>query len=217
MKIISITGTASGAGKTTVAQFLLRHFGDLSALKITTKHEGNCPRHTDCDVCETMTLPYKITVDPIQIEQEGKDTSLFKNAGAQKVVWLQTHADHLEKGIEEALTYFNKSDSVLVEGNSFLHTHNADLCILVTTPREAKIKRSTRQIIPKIDLAVINKYADDHTEDIAKAQERLHTIGCYAPVFVISPLQRNYNPNKVFLNHIKEIIGQPAQSYSKSM
>ncbi|MDO8141127.1 MAG: hypothetical protein Q6358_06470, partial [Candidatus Brocadiales bacterium] len=73
MKIISITGTASGVGKTTVAQFLLRHFGDLSALKITTKHEGKCPRHSGCDVCETMTLPYKITVDPLQIEQEGKD------------------------------------------------------------------------------------------------------------------------------------------------
>ncbi|MBI2470345.1 MAG: hypothetical protein HYV59_03770 [Planctomycetes bacterium] len=199
MKIISITGTASGVGKTTVAQFLLRHYGDLSALKITTKHEGNCPRHSGCDVCETMTLPYKITVDPLKIEQEGKDTSLFKNAGAQKVV-------------EEALTYFNKSDSVLVEGNSFLHTHDADLCILVTTPRETKIKRSTRQIISKIDLAVINKYADDHTDDVAKARERLHIIGCYAPIFVISPLQKNYNPNKVFLNHIKETIGQPVQA-----
>ena len=217
MRIISITGTASGVGKTTVAQFLLRHFGDLSALKITTKHEGACPRHSDCDVCETMTFPYKITVDPLQIEQEGKDTSLFKNAGAQKVVWLQTHSDHLEKGIEGALTYFNKSDSILVEGNSFLHTHNASLCILVTTPREAKIKRSTRQIMPKIDLAVINKYADDSTDDISKARERLHHIGCYAPVFVISPLQKNYNPNKVFLKHIKETIGQPVQSYSESV
>jgi len=217
MKIISITGTASGVGKTTVAQFLLKHFGVLSALKITTKHEGNCPRHSDCDVCETMTFPYKVTVDPLQIEQEGKDTSLFKNAGAQKVVWLQTHSDHLEKGIEEALTYFNKSDLILVEGNSFLHTHNAGLCILVTTPREAKIKRSTRQIIPKIDLAVINKYADDRMDDIAKARERFHHIGCYAPVFVISPLQKNYNPNKVFLNHIEETIGQPVQFYSKSV
>jgi len=217
MKIISITGTASGVGKTTVARFLLQHVGSFSALKITTKHEGTCPRHSDCDVCETMTLPYKITVDPLQIEQEGKDTSLFKNAGAQKVVWLQTHSAHLKKGIEEALTYFNKSDLILVEGNSFLHTHNADLCILVTTPREAKIKRSTRQIMPKIDLAVINKYADDSTDDISKAREKLHHIGCYATVFVISPLQRNYSLNKVFLNHIKETIGQPAQSYSESV
>ena len=216
MKIISITGTASGVGKTTVAQFLLRHFGDLSALKITTKHEGICPRHSGCDVCETMTYPYKITVDPLHIEQDGKDTFLFKNAGAQKVVWLQTHSDHLEKGIEEALTYFNKSDSILVEGNSFLHTRNADLCILVTTPREVKIKSSTRQIIPKIDLAVINKYTDDRTDDIVKARKRLHRLGCYATVFVISPLQKNYNPNKVFLNHTKETIGQPVQSYSES-
>lgn len=215
MKIISITGTASGVGKTTIAQFLLRHIPDLSALKITTKHEGNCPRHSDCDVCEKMTLPYKITVDPLHIEQEGKDTSLFKIAGAQKVVWLQTHAVCLEKGIEEALTYFSKNDLVLVEGNSFLHTHNADLCILVTTPRESKIKRSTRQIIPKIDMAVINKYADDPADGVAMARERLRTIGCHAPVFIVSPLQRKHNPNKVFLNHVKEILGQHVQSCTK--
>jgi len=217
MRIISITGTASGVGKTTVARFLLRHLEDFSALKITTKHEGSCPRHSDCDVCDTMKHPYTITTDPLHINQAGKDTALFKNAGAQKVVWLQTHSEHLRKGIEEALTHFNKNDSILIEGNSFLHAHDADVGILVATPRESKIKRSTRQIISKIDLAVINKYADDQVDDVAKARERLHMIGCYAPVFVISPLQKNYNPNKVFLNHIKETIGQRTQSYSKSV
>ncbi|MEK7291531.1 MAG: hypothetical protein AAB013_06400, partial [Planctomycetota bacterium] len=194
MKIISITGTASGVGKTTVAQFLLKHFVDLSALKITTKHEGNCPRHSDCDLCETMDYPYKITVDPLQINQEGKDTSVFKNAGARKVVWLQTHSEYLETGIEEALSYFNKNDLIIVEGNSFLHTHDADLCILVTTPREPKIKRSTRQIISKINIAVINKYKDDRADAIMEAQERLHLIGCYAPVFIVNPFLKNYTP-----------------------
>ena len=215
MKIISITGTASSAGKTTVAQFLLKHFVDLSALKITTKHEGYCPRHSDCDLCETMDYPYKITVDPLQINQEGKDTSVFKNAGARKVVWLQTHSEYLETGIEEALSYFNKNDLIIVEGNSFLHTHDADLCILVTTPREPKIKRSTRQIISKINIAVINKYTDDRTDAIMEAQERLHLIGCYAPVFIVNPFLKNYTPNEVFLNHIKEMIGQPIQTSSK--
>jgi len=212
MRIISITGTASGVGKTTVARFLLQHLEDFSALKITTKHEGNCPRHSTCDVCETMKHPYTITIDPLQINQSGKDTALFKNAGARKVVWLQTHSEYLKTGIEEALTYFNKNDSILVEGNSFLHAYDADLSILVTTPREAKIKRSTRQIVSKIDLAVINKYADDNTDDIMKTQERLHEIGCYAPVHIINPLQENYPPNEVFLTHIKEMIGLPVQS-----
>lgn len=212
MKIISITGTASGVGKTTIAQFLLRHFLDLSALKITTKHEGNCSRHSNCDVCETMTQPYKIVVDPVQINRPGKDTALFKNAGARKVVWLQTHSEYLKIGIEEALTYFNKDSSILIEGNSFLHVYNADLSVLVTTPREAKIKRSTKAIIPKIDIAVINKYKDDHANDIARTQERLHMMGCYAPVFIVSPCLKNYASNEVFLNHIKEMIGQPIQS-----
>jgi len=212
MKIISITGTASGVGKTAIARFLLEHFGDLSALKITTKHEGNCPRHSDCDLCETMDRPYKITVDPLEINQSGKDTALFKNAGARKVVWLQTHSEYLKIGVKEALTYFDKSDSILVEGNSFLHVHDADLSILVTTPREPKVKRSTRQIASKIDLAVINKYTDDRAGDIAKTQERLHQIGCYAPVHIISPFQANYAPNETFLNYIQDMIGQPVQS-----
>lgn len=208
MRIISITGTASGVGKTTVARFLLQHLEDFSALKITTKHEGNCPRHSACDVCETMKRPYTITIDPLQINQAGKDTALFKNAGARKVVWLQAHSEYLKTGIEEALTYFNKNDSILVEGNSFLHAHDADIGILVATPRETKIKRSTRQIVSKIDLAVINKYTDDNPDDIIKTQERLRQIGCHAPVHIINPLQENYTPNEVFLNHMKEMIGQ---------
>ena len=208
MRIISITGTASGVGKTTVARFLLQHLEDFSALKITTKHEGNCPRHSDCDVCETMKRPYTITIDPLQINQAGKDTALFNNAGARKVVWLQAHSEYLKTGIKEALTYFNKNDSLLVEGNSFLHAHDADIGILVTTPREAKIKRSTRQIVSKIDLAVINKYTDDNPDDVIKTQERLHQIGCHAPVHIINLLQEDYTPNDVFLNHMKEMIGQ---------
>ncbi|MEP9412046.1 MAG: hypothetical protein HRF42_11750 [Candidatus Brocadia sp.] len=209
MRIISITGTASGVGKTTIARFLLQYMEDFSAMKITTKHEGSCPRHSDCDVCETMKRPYTITTDPLWINQSGKDTDLFKKAGARKVVWLQTHSEYLKRGIAEALTYFGKNDSIIVEGNSFLHAHDADLSILVATPRETKIKRSTRQIVSKIDLAVINKYADDTIGDIMKTRERLHEIGCYTPVHIINPLQENYPPNKIFLNHIKEMIGQP--------
>ncbi|KKO20793.1 MAG: hypothetical protein DCC43_08680 [Candidatus Brocadia sp.] len=212
MRIISITGTASGVGKTAVVRFLLKNLEDFSALKITTKHEGNCPRHSDCDVCETMQRPYTITTNPLQINQSGKDTALFKSAGARKVVWLQTHSKHLKRGIEEALSHFSKNDSILIEGNSFLHVHDADISILVATPRETKIKRSTRQIVSKIDLAIINVYADDSPDDITKTRERLHQIGCYAPVHIINPLQDNYTPNKVFLTHMKEMIGQPVQS-----
>lgn len=212
MRIISITGTASGVGKTTVGQFLLRHFDKLSALKITTKHEGKCFRYSDCDVCDTMTFPYKIAVDPLQINQPGKDTALFKNAGARKVVWLQAQSDYLEVGIEEALKHFDKNNPVLVEGNSFLHTHNADLSILVTTPGEPKIKRSTKQIVSKIDIAVINTYPDDTADDIAKTEKRLHLIGCYAPVCIVNPLLKNFIPNETFLNHVKGILeGHPLE------
>ena len=209
MQIISITGTASGVGKTTVAQFLLKYLWSFSALKITTRHEGNCPRHSECDVCETMKRPYTVTIDPLQINQTGKDTALFKNSGARKVVWLQANSEHLKAGIEEALSCFGKTDSIIVEGNSFLHAHDADLSILVVTPRERKIKRSTVQILPKIDLVVINKHADDSESDVTEARERLHQIGCYTPVYIINPRDDGFSQNKIFLKHIRETIGQP--------
>lgn len=213
MQIISITGTASGVGKTTVAQFLLKFLWGFSALKITTRHEGsNCPRHSECDVCETMKRPYTVTVDPLQINQMGKDTALFNNAGARKVVWLQAHSDHLQAGIEDALSRFGKTDSVIVEGNSFLHAHDADLSILVVTPREKKIKRSTVQILPKVDLVVINKYADDSEGDVIEARERLHQIGCYAPVYIINPRDEDFSQNKIFLKYIRDTIEQPAHT-----
>lgn len=212
MYIISITGTASGVGKTTVAQFLLKYLRSFSALKITTRHEGNCPRHSECDVCETMKHPYTVTVDPLQINQTGKDTALFNSAGARKVVWLQAHSEHLQAGIEDALSRFGKADSVIVEGNSFLHAHDADLSILVVTPREKKIKRSTIQILPKIDLVAVNKYTDDSEGDVTEARERLHQIGCYAPVYVINPRDEDFSRNNIFLKHIRDTIEQPVHT-----
>ncbi len=212
MRILSITGTASGVGKTTVARFLLRRLSDFSALKITTKHEGNCPRHSDCDVCETMKHPFTITVNPLLINQSGKDTAIFKNAGARKVVWLQAHSEHLKAGVDKALGYFKKDDSIIIEGNSFLHVYDADLCIMVTTPRESKIKRSTLQIIPKIDMAVVNKYADDGADDIRKAKERFDNIGCRAPVHIVNPFEENSPENELFLAGVQDALGHPIQS-----
>ena len=69
MKIISVLGTASNTGKTTVALYIIRNLMDftynqggrldnerakrLGALKITVRHEGACPRHSTCDSCDS--------------------------------------------------------------------------------------------------------------------------------------------------------------------
>lgn len=212
MRIISITGTASGVGKTAVACFLIKNTPGISALKITTKHEGNCPRHSDCTLCETMQHPYTITWDAHLINRAGKDTALFKDAGARKVIWLQTHSEYLKTGIDVALSYFQKNDLILVEGNSFLHSHDADLSILVATPREKKIKRSTRQIISKIDLVVINRHIDDTERDIVETRERLLRMGCHSHVFVINPFQYDYTTNRSFIMRVHKMVGEPARS-----
>ncbi len=58
-----------------------------SALKITIRHEGACPRHTECDTCEGGYEPFKILTGDDVIRQKGKDTDRLFSAGARKVVW----------------------------------------------------------------------------------------------------------------------------------
>ena len=235
MKVISVAGTASSAGKTTVASYILRNLSDStpclvgegvqavdagsglgllsnhkrgwSALKITVRHEGSCPRHTGCDTCDDGYEPFKILTDGDIIKERGKDTGRFSSAGADKVVWLQTDSDVEGAGTEAALACFNKDDAIIVEGNSFLRVQNADVSILVASPSVKKIKRSTRLILDKIDLIAINVYANHSPEQVEECIEQLRVIGCKAPCFVINPFVEDGYSNQTFIDRIQERLG----------
>lgn len=234
MKVISIAGTASSAGKTTVASYILRNLLDStpclvgegvqavdagsgfglsyhrrgwSALKITVRHEGSCPRHTGCDTCDDGYEPFKVLTDGAIIKERGKDTDRFSNAGADKVVWLQTDSDAEIAGTEAALACFNKDDAIIVEGNSFLRVQNADVSILVASPSVKKVKRSTRLILDKIDLIAINVHTNHSPEQIEECREQLRVIDCKAPCFVINPFVEDGYSNQAFIDRIQERLG----------
>ncbi len=61
-----------------------------SALKITIRHEGSCPRHTECDACDAGYEPFKVVTSDSVLREKGKDTDQLSRAGACKVVWLQS-------------------------------------------------------------------------------------------------------------------------------
>ncbi len=261
MKIISIAGTASSVGKTTVASYILRNLlgrtsclvgerlqtanartvhshpddvvgrvmehGEeisyyknarneynlsnykqgLCALKITVRHEGSCPRHTGCDTCDDGYEPFKILTDDAIIKENGKDTDRFSKAGADKVVWLQTDSDAEKTGIEAALACFNKDDTIIVEGNSFLRVQDADVSILVASPSVKKVKRSTKLILDKIGLIAINVRKNHSSEQIEECREQLRVIGCKAPYFVINPFVEDGHSNQTFIDRIQEHLG----------
>ncbi|MFN3467704.1 MAG: hypothetical protein ACK4WF_08395 [Candidatus Brocadiales bacterium] len=188
MRIISITSTSSGAGKTTLAAFLARNLRGLNALKITVQHIGACPKEIDCDGCPSMgDTSFKIITDPFVLSQPGKDTARFLKAGAKKVVWLQTQRKCLEMAARQALKLFPSRGKLLVEGNSFLSIRKVAFAIMVAMPRAVELKPSAMKILDKINLFVINKNPSYTDKDIEATRERLLSLRPDCPVVVFDP------------------------------
>lgn len=198
MKLISVAGTSSNVGKTAVCEMLIRYFVDriakgrepgfsgVSALKITTRHSNGCSSGS-CGVCDSIEYPYMIRDEGVVIEQEGKDTSRLKDAGAGKVLWLLSFPETLSVGVDSVLDRFDGNEIVVVEGNSFLAVCDADVAILVTRPPCRELKDSAVNILDRIDLVIINNEDGTPESVIADSRNWLNDVGSMAPVVVVDP------------------------------
>jgi hypothetical protein len=90
MRIVSVSGACSRAGKTVLAESLLRALprGSAAAVKFTTTEDvfERCPRGSVCVVCD-IDVPFRIVGDPAVLRQPGTDTDRLAAAGAGEVVW----------------------------------------------------------------------------------------------------------------------------------
>ena len=202
MKLVSVAGTCSNVGKTAVCEMLIRSLtnrvknrnvknnsrlsGNVSALKITTRHQGNCSKGS-CGVCDSIKYPYVIKDDKAVILQNGKDTSRLNQAGAGKVVWLLSYPETLKEGVTSSLNYFGKNDIVVIEGNSFLTVYDADIAVLVTKPLHTELKKSAETILDKINITLINKEEDTSPGQVSDTENWLRKVGNKAPVFSVNP------------------------------
>jgi molybdopterin-guanine dinucleotide biosynthesis protein len=217
MKIVSVLGTASNTGKTTVASYIIRSLLDctpsvsgesvrarrLGALKITVRHEGVCPRHLQCDTCDKQDTPFKVITGDEIIKEEGKDTACLLNSGADKVVWLQTDSIVEGEGIKAALGCFDKDNTLIVEGNSLLRVRDADVSILVATPSVKKMKRSAKLLLNRIDIVAINMHGDDGLEQMRECKKEMGDFGSRTvPFYMINPCKDNVYSNKAFIQKI---------------
>ncbi len=177
-----------------------------SALKITIRHEGACPRHTECDACDIGYEPFKIVTSDRILREKGKDTDQLLRAGACKVVWLQSNSNAEKAGIEAALACFDKEHNLVIEGNSFLRVQGADVAILVVSPLVDKIKRSAKLLLNKIDFIVINIHKNHTTKEIEGCKEKMLAFGFNVPFYIVNPcLGANYS-NQVFIEKIQDIL-----------
>jgi hypothetical protein len=95
MRIVSVSGACSRAGKTAVAESLLRALppGCAAAVKFTTTEDvfQRCPRGSVCVVCD-IDVPFRIVRDPAVLREAGTDTDRLAAAGAREVVWVIARA-----------------------------------------------------------------------------------------------------------------------------
>ena len=149
--VISVTGAASRAGKTTLVEalvpLLLRRGHQVTALKVTRSHTGECPRmHPTCTTCNDLTAPFELVTESERIKVSGKDTGRYHAAGAQQVLWLQAQPADLREGLCHALSHITPGHVLVGEGNSFRENAEADLT-LMALGSQIRLKPSANKVV----------------------------------------------------------------------
>jgi hypothetical protein len=148
VKIITVSGAGSGAGKTALAVFLLSRYKGYAAIKVSAS--GFFTRVTD---------------SPEVIEEEGKDTALMKTAGASHVVWVQCPSEDINETLPMAMNLVGDVPGVVIEGNSPLKALRPDTAYFVIG-EGGEMKPGADEALSKADVVVVN--ADAASAELIK-------------------------------------------------
>jgi len=221
-KIISVTGAHSMVGKTTLCSILLNEFRGFGAIKFTKtpEHRAQSTEHRQTEVKKirssedknfsTSQLPNfpsskvansELIEDLNILNQKGKDTAIFLESGAERVIWIQSPYYELENILKTALGRMADLEGVVIEGNSPVDFLNPHLIIFIIGV-DGEIKPSALEVSKKADIIIIN------SEKHVKKLSFLSAVGRKgAKVFYINLLNRKGELDK-FLCFVKEKINQ---------
>lgn len=147
---ISIAGTSSNSGKTTLLCELLRQLSvneEWEAIKMTRGHYRSCGKDPHaCCVSNLLSDQPTIRSGREETYAFGKDTGRYWDAGAVNVHWVIATDSQVEAGINEAIGRV-KAPNVLIEGTSLLRFIQPDLAILVANAEVTKTKASVRRAL----------------------------------------------------------------------
>jgi molybdopterin-guanine dinucleotide biosynthesis protein len=147
--IVAVGGFNSNSGKTTLVCELLRALGGWGALKMTRGHYRSCGKDPRaCCVAHLLSDEPVVRSGRAETYAPGKDTGRYWEAGASEVHWAVVTDAQVEAGFRAALARA-KAPGLVVEGNSFLRSFDADFTVLVARPDVLKIKPTARRVLPK--------------------------------------------------------------------
>jgi molybdopterin-guanine dinucleotide biosynthesis protein len=135
--LIGIGGAHSGSGKTTYASLLFQRLRGWGGIKYT-KTDLYCSLIDERDVLLT----------------EGKDTRRMLDAGAERVLWVQSPPSELGELLPLAMEQLSDLKGVIVEGNSAIEFLVPDIIIFIFGNNSEKLKESAKGILGKADVVL---------------------------------------------------------------
>lgn len=158
---IGIGGAYSGSGKTHIASCLLEILRGWGAIKYTR-----------------TSLYSSITDDPAVLSEQGKDTRRFLDAGAEKVIWVQSPPAELAVVLPMALDMLSSLKGVLIEGNSAVNVLQPDIIIFVCGEDSQRFKDSAYKILRNSQAVMYNVTPPDGVPDSAKIfkKDQMHDL-----------------------------------------
>jgi len=169
--IVGIGGSHSSAGKTTMAETLLKHFS-LEARKLgSSKKEknlqtfelSNFSSHAPSGygwgaIKYTKTAIYTSIVDDREIlTQDDKDTARLLNAGAEDVLWVQSPPEELKEVLPLAVSRLSHLRGIILEGNSAIEFLKPDIVIFIFGRDTGTLKKSAMNILAMADIILFQQ------------------------------------------------------------
>ena len=152
MRIVTVSGTCSEVGKTTLVCQLLARLPGWAAIKVTRGHYRSCGRDPDtCCVSGLLGDEPRVFSDRADTDVAAKDTGRYWAAGAAAVRWLVVARGQEAEGIARALAELGGYPGVVVEGNRVVESLDPDLAVMVALPEQKEIKVSARRIVGRMD------------------------------------------------------------------
>lgn len=135
--MIGIGGAHSGAGKTACAGLLFRHLRGWGGIK-----------------CTKTGLYASITDDPEILRTADKDTCRMLEAGAERVLWVQSPPAELGEVLPAAVERLSDLRGIVVEGNSAIEFLKPDIIIFISGTDPGRMKEGAREILQRADVVV---------------------------------------------------------------
>ena len=194
MPRVVVSGSSSRAGKTALAETILRETGGFcEAIKFTTTDDvfERCPRGTSCVVCD-IDVPFKIIRDDATLKEEGTDTARLKDATNGSVLWTIAQRSAAERAWRTTLQFVDEPDSLVIEGSTIAMLCKPDFTFFVVHPflKPARWKEGTAERIAAANCVVINKPVGETRDPDEEVMAAIDKAGPYdlRVADVLSPL-----------------------------